>query len=520
MSASVANDGADQAQVVAFLSDPATFGVSGPVERIDTHAAMIFLAGDRVYKLKRAVRYPYLDFTTPAKRKAVCEAELALNSRTAPELYLGVEPVGREPDGGLALGRGESLDWVVVMQRFAADCLFDDMAREHRLGLALVRDLADRIAAFHAAAPVVAGAGAARVRAVIEGNRASMAALPAGILAEADCNLLAERSLALLAQLAPLLDRRAASGHVRHCHGDLHLANICLWQGRPTLFDCLEFNPELATTDVLYDVAFLLMDLSQRGLRREASLLFNRYCDMRGESDGLAAMPLFLAMRAAVRAHVEASAAGRQDGAAARNAKIAAARHYLAAALGFLDRPAPRLIAIGGLSGTGKSTLAGQLAPLIGAAPGARWLRTDVLRKRIAGVAPEDRLPAESYTPERNAIVYEKVLEEARGVIDAGISLVLDGVFAMAAERGAVMDLARATGAPFSGLWLEAPRAVMRDRVAHRRGDASDADVAVIDRQLEYALGDMTGWVTVPAAGSPEDVLVRALAAIGSSAPK
>jgi aminoglycoside phosphotransferase family enzyme len=168
----------DQSAVIAFLSNPASHGVPGPVVRIDTSAAVIFLAGERAIKLKRAVRYPYLDFSGAARRKAVCEAELALNRRTAPDLYLAVEPVGRLGDGTLALGRGDPVDWVVVMRRFPADCLFDAMARSHRLTGPLLRDLADGIAAFHDGAAIVAGPGAQRVRQVIEGNCASMEALP------------------------------------------------------------------------------------------------------------------------------------------------------------------------------------------------------------------------------------------------------------------------------------------------------------------------------------------------------
>ena len=169
----------DQSEVIAFLSRPQSLGCPGPIERIDTHAAIIFLAGDHAYKLKRAVRYPYLDFSTAAHRKAVCEAELALNLRTAPELYCRVEVVGRDADGSLALGHGEPVDWLVVMRRFPVTCLLEAMASQHRLEPRLVRDLADGIAAFHASAEPVFGAGAARVRGVINGNRASMAALSA-----------------------------------------------------------------------------------------------------------------------------------------------------------------------------------------------------------------------------------------------------------------------------------------------------------------------------------------------------
>jgi predicted kinase len=318
----------------------------------------------------------------------------------------------------------------------------------------------------------------------------------------------------MLHGLATLLDRRSEAGHVRHCHGDLHLANICLWNGRPTLFDCLEFDSQLATTDVLYDLAFLLMDLWQRGLHREASLLFNRYCDMREESGGLATMPLFLSMRAAVRAHVTASAAGRQGREAEREEKCRAARAYLAAALAFLDQPTPRLVAIGGLSGTGKSTLAGSLVPLIGGAPGARWLRTDVLRKRMAGVVPEAKLPAEAYTRERSRRIYDSMLEIARAVLAAGASVIVDGVFADPVEREAIRVAASCLGAPFIGLWLEAQPETLIERVTARRDDASDADAAVVERQLGYDVGDLSDWHQIPAAGTPQDVLDSALGCI------
>lgn len=501
----------DQSETIAFLSKAGTWGLSDPVERIDTHAAIVFLAGERAFKLKRAVHYPYLDFSTAERRKAVCEAELALNRRTAPEIYREVLPVGRRADGSLALGTGEPVDWLVVMRRFAPDCLLDVMAHQGPLPPILVRDLADTIAAFHETAEVVTGPGAERVRVVIEGNRTSMAALASGRLPAADCDRLSDRSLALLGRLAPLLDRRGASGHVRHCHGDLHLANICLWHGRPTLFDCLEFDPELATTDVLYDLAFLLMDLWHRGLHAEASLLFNRYCDMRGESDGLAALALFLSMRAAVRAHVNASAAERQQDAEKREEALRAAREYLAAALAFLDPPPPRLIAIGGLSGTGKSMLAGRLAPLTGGAPGARSLRSDVLRKRLAGVMPEEPLPPQAYTRERSLEVYGKLMEEASTTLASGVSVIIDAVFAAPAERTAVAQAAAASGVPFEGLWLEAPPDVLRARVIARRGDASDADAAVVEQQLGYALGDLSGWCRIDASGSPDAVLAQAL---------
>ncbi len=301
----------DQNEVIAFLSRAESFATTEPVVRIDTHAAIVFLARDKAFKMKRAVTYPYLDFSTLERRKAVCEAEFHLNCRTAPDLYLGVMSVNRQDDGTLGFGPGEAVDWLVVMRRFASEDLLLSVAQRGELQRQTVRQLADHIARFHDTAEIgTCPDGAQRVRRIIEGNRDSMAALDDGALSGTDCMRLHQASLAALSGVADVLDRRAAEGHVRHCHGDLHLANICLWQGQPVLFDCLEFSEDLATIDVLYDLSFLLMDLWERGYRSAANLAFNRYLDMRDEADGLAAIPLFLSMRAAVRAHVGATAAG------------------------------------------------------------------------------------------------------------------------------------------------------------------------------------------------------------------
>lgn len=500
----------DQQAVIEFLSRPQSYGEKGRVERIDTHAAIIFLCGAQAYKLKRDVAYSYLDFSTAAKRKAVCEAELSLNRRTAPELYLEVRSVNRRADGSLGFGEGEPVDWLVVMRRFDSDCLLEAVAARGELDDALVRDLADNIADFHDRAEVAPGrSGARRVRRVIEGNSDSMAALPAGSLPKDDCARLFERSMAALHEHGALLDERAASGHVRHCHGDLHLANVCLWRDRPTLFDCLEFDPELATTDLLYDLAFLVMDLWERGYRLQASLLFNRYLDMRDEGGGVAAFPLFLSMRAAVRAHVGATAAGRQNEASDRSAKLRAAQDYLGLALSFLDREDPCLVAVGGLSGTGKSTLARFLAPRIGRAPGARWLRSDVLRKRLAGVAPETCLTPEHYAVERNAEVYERLLCDAQGMLAAGQSVIVDGVFARPSERDDLAAMTRGMGVSFTGVWLEAPLEVLLERVAGRSGDVSDADRSLVEQQAEYELGDLSDWQRVNASGTVEATLTE-----------
>lgn len=509
------DESASQQEVIAFLSDPKSHRARGPIECIETHAAIIFLVGRRALKLKRAVRFPYLDFSSAAKRKAVCEAEVALNLRTAPDLYLGVRHVGRLANGRLAINRGTPVDWLIVMRRFGQDALLAEMAKQGPLDPRLLRDLADAIARFHDCAEIVEGRDAEMVRRVIEGNRLSIAEAAGTIFAPAEGARLAAEQLALLDKLAPLLNRRADAGMVRLCHGDLHLANICLWRGRPTLFDCLEFDRELATSDVLYDLAFLLMDLWHRGLHGDASHIFNRYCDRRAEAGGVAALPLFLSMRAAVRAHVEASSAARAAKAEGQARMAERARSLLTAAFHFLARPAPRLIAVGGISGSGKSTLAAGLAPLIAGAPGARLLRTDMLRKRLAGVEPEAHIARRAYTRAAHEATYAALVREARETLDAGWPVVVDAVFDFPDTRTQIERLAAELAVPFCGVWLEAPPEMLRARVRARRNDASDAGTSVVDRQLARDIGDLGNWCRVDASGDAQQTLRRAAALLG-----
>lgn len=505
---------ADQTDTLAFLGDPRSHGGQA-VERIDTHAAVVFLAGDRALKLKRAVRLPYLDFSSLERRRAACEAELALNRRTAPGLYQGMEAVVRRADGRLALGgAGAVVDWVVVMRRFGTDLLFDRLAEGGALTPELMRRLAEGIAGFHATAAVRPDrGGAAAMRAVVAGNLDELAQHPDLFPAEQVARLGALSRMAL-DRHGGLLDQRAREGLVRHCHGDLHLRNIVLLDGVPTLFDCIEFDESFAVIDVLYDLAFLLMDLERRGLRRQANAVFNRYLELTGDVGGLTLLPLFLATRAAVRAKTGAAAAAVQAAAARVPALRDEAVACLVQAVAALEPPPSRLVAVGGLSGTGKTTLAYGLAPDLGAAPGALVLRSDILRKRLARVAETERLPPDAYTPEATHRVYGELERRAGIALAAGHAVVVDAVYAREEERRAIEAVALQAGVGFHGLWLDAAHAERAGRVSARRGDASDATAAVVAAQEGYDLGAVV-WARLDAGGEPGTVLHAAKGRLG-----
>jgi aminoglycoside phosphotransferase family enzyme/predicted kinase len=485
-----------QADVIAMMTDPRNHGGS-PVERIDTHISHIFLAGDRAWKMKRAVRLPYVDFSTPALRLAACRREVELNSMTAPGLYLGCHAISRRPGGELIRGEeGELLDAVVEMRRFDQAALLDRMAVRGDLDAGMITRVACMIADFHAGAPVGPRAGGAdRMSAVLKINEAGF--WTSGVFDDAQIKAITRACTEQLERHRTLLDRRASEGLVRRCHGDLHLRNICLLDGGPRLFDCIEFNDELATTDVLYDLAFLLMDLWHCDLRQLANLAANRYLDVAGHDEAYVLLPFLIGVRAAVRAHV--SATQSMDGGPQANALLDKARSYLALAHAALESRPAILVAIGGLSGAGKSTLADALAPHLGSPPGARIVESDRIRKALHGAPAEARLPADAYRAEVSVKVYESLAERSRRLLGAGASVVCDAVFERASDRGQIEAAARVVGAAVHGFWLRADPSLLRTRVAARRGGASDATVEVLDRQLARDPGEIA-WITLDAA--------------------
>lgn len=479
----------------AFLNG-ATWGEPGAsVDHIETHAAHVFLVRGHAYKVKKAVALPYLDFSTREKRREVLERELEINRTFAPDIYIGLIEVEGEP--------------VLKMNRFPSSAILTARLSQGGCDDRLARQLAEMAAASHAVAPVRKTAGADIM--VGLGNQLSQAFTSSPDIFRAADTL---EFLALfedtLRRSKPLLNQRGEKGLVRRCHGDMHCNNIAIVDGRPLLFDAIEFSEKIGTIDVLYDLAFLIMDLARHGGARAANIVLNHYLHLRrAEEDlsGLEALPLFMATRAGVRALVTADLVHEL---AVRNSlkQRGEALDHFRACLSLLKPPRRTLVCIGGLSGTGKTTVAAALAPEIGAVPGAIHIRSDVERKLKAGVAESEKLPEREYAPARAAEVYEAMLQRARKALAAGHSVILDAVFARESERRAAEALARETAADFTGLWLEAGLDTMKSRVTERRGDASDATAAVVEMQSRYELGELT-WPRIDSSGLIEAVVSR-----------
>lgn len=501
-------------RLVAFLADPASHGVAaGQVSApIETHGAVVVLAGDRAFKIKKPVALPYMDLSTLARRRRICRREVEINRRTAPELYLGVGGIVQERGGGWRLAGpdevprpGERLvEPVVMMRRFDGGMLFDRLAERGELTDRDLDALAAAVAAAHAAAPRRrAGSGFGRVAAVLEINRAGLEAGAPRVLDAAAVADLVAATARRAAALADRLDARARRGRVRRCHGDLHLRNVFRGaDGRPVLFDALEFDEDLATVDVAYDLAFLLMDLLHRGLEAGASRVWNGWLAATEDDEAAALMPLFLSMRAAVRAHVGATAASQHG---LDRARAAEAVRYLGEAGGLLRDAPPVVVAIGGISGTGKTTLARVLAPALGRAPGAAVLRSDVTRKRLFGVPETERLPQEAYVEAVSRRVFSRIHRRAARLASAGAAVIADAVYGRESERRAIAAAAGSGGAAFLGVWLELPTEAAQARVSGRRGDASDATGAVVARQAEV-IRPPRDWLRLDASRPPGEL--------------
>ena len=462
------------------------------IERLETHISWVLLAGDFAYKIKKPVSLGFVDFSTLQSRRHFCEEELRLNRRTAPDLYLDVVPITGTAEDPRMGGTGAAIDYAVKMHRFPQEALLDRVAKAGDLTTAQVEAFARSVAGFHERV----------ARADADGAFGS----PREILAEAVDNFaqlehldqpgdtrearqaLCSWTLQEFNRLEGAFARRRHDGFVRECHGDLHLGNVALLAGEPVAFDAIEFNAGFRWIDVMNEVAFPVMDLVHHGLPRLAHRFIDAYLDETGDFAGLKVLRFYLVYRAMVRAKVSGIRAhqpgiGEDD----RERSARACRGHLELALRLSRHGHPALIAMHGLSGSGKTTVSEELVDALGAVR----LRSDVERKRLYGLerdahahaAPGDGI----YTPEADRITYARLASLAEQVLEAECPVIVDAAFLKLAWRKYFREFARTRGAPFVLVACAAPEAVLRERVAHREqegADASDAGIEVLERQL------------------------------------
>lgn len=498
----------------------------GPGRIIETHISLVLLHGELAFKFKKPVDLGFADFSTLERRHRFCDEELRLNRRLAPELYLDVVPITGTVQAPRLGGEGAAIEYCVRMRRFPQERLLDRQLAAGQLEAGQLEDFAASLAAFHQRAAVAGPhddhGTAARVRAQV---LASVERLVPPVTGPADprpaqLRRWLERELT---RRAPKLRARREAGCVRECHGDLHLSNLVRLDGRVTAFDCIEFNPALRWTDVAAEVAFLCMDLDVRGRADLSARFLNAWLAASGDYDALGLLDLFRVYRSLVRAAVAGIRAAQDAGAQAPDDEGAAARieRHVALASSYVERPRRPWLAITcGLSGAGKSRVARDLA----ARNAAVHLRSDVERKRLAGLEPGARTDAAPgtgiYAAAMSERTYARLHALARAALAEGFAVVCDATFIERERRLAFRGLAAELGVPFRILAVQAPRAVLEARLRERAGsaDPSEADRHVLAQQLarqEPPGADEQALVLTvdTAAGDPDlDGLARALA--------
>ncbi len=482
-----------QKDLIEALRDPACY--PHPVDHVsvhETHISIVLLAGEYAYKLKKPVNLGFLDFSSLDKRRFYCEEELRVNGRFAAALYLDVVPVTRENGNVRVAGAGTVVEYAVRMQRFPQEALLGHLAESGELTGSLIRQLAETVAEFHksvpASAPDDAYGSVDEIRQRALENFPPLREMDPVPRSAASIDALESWTREQARHLEPVFEARRGDGRVRECHGDLHLDNMLLWQGRVTLFDAIEFAPDLRWIDTANDLAFVLMDLRYRHEAVAANAVLSRYLEITGDYDALRVLPFYIAYRAMVRAKVEAVRCGQaQDGVAADRARDRLGR-YLDVAAGCMER-SPRLVAIThGLSGSGKSTLAQALVER----HGCIRLRSDVERKRLFGLGERDAsnsgLATGIYSAEASRRTYERLATLARSVVEAGYQPVVDAAFLRTAERAPFRALAQELEAEFRIFVTDVDEGTLRERLRRRAAagaDASEADEQVLARQLE-----------------------------------
>lgn len=483
--------------VTALLTPGAYDHSVGDIELIETHISWVILTGDYAYKIKKPVDFGFLDFSSLARRKHFCEEELRLNRRLAPEIYLEVVTIDVDADACRINGSGTIEEYAVRMRQFDQAAQLDRMLAQDALKPAHLDAFADRIAQFHGSI-AVAGTDThfgdpATVWQPVEENFRQIREHAPAPFESASLDNLADWSRNNYQAILPLLQSRKQAGFIRECHGDLHLRNMAWVDDRPVAFDCIEFNPALRWIDVISEVAFLVMDLHDRAQHALAHRFLNAYLEHTGDYAGIAVLRFYLVYRALVRAKVDALRLSQSNvPAAERQDELQAFYGYLQLAERFVQTATPRIILTHGLSASGKTTITQQLREHTGAIR----LRSDVERKRLAGMAAGERGTAQIdsglYAQDMSWRTYAHLLDLASRIVDAGYSVIVEAAFLQRAQREPFYQRAVEKKLPCIVLDITARPQTLRARIVARTGDASDANLAVLEHQLATTapLGD------------------------------
>lgn len=458
--------------------------VQQPIQLLQTHVSYVLLTGEFVYKLKKPVNFGFLDYSTLEQRQHFCEEELRLNQRGAAELYLEVLPITQTGDSFQLQGTGEVVEYTLKMRQFPQDTLLTELFDRGELSETLLQDLAKVIATFHLNAPsndyIRSFGEVARVRQAFDENYDQTEQYIGGPQTQQQFDETRAYTDRFFAEQGDLFQQRMQQNWIRECHGDLHLRNICFWQDRLWLFDCIEFNEPFRFVDVMYDIAYIVMDLEARQRPDLSALFLNAYVEQTGDWEGLQILPIYVSRQTYVRAKVTSFLLN--DPAVPESEKqkaTATAAQYYRLAWQYTQPQRGRILMMSGLSGSGKSTTARRLAQQFKAI----HIRSDAVRKHLGGIPLDQRGGAELYSAEMTQKTYGRLLELGTKLAKQGYTVILDAKYDRQALREAVITEATAHQIPLQIIHCDAPLEVLRDRLHNRTGDIADATADLLPQQ-------------------------------------
>ncbi len=514
-----------QKEIIEALKNPKLYPAKWHVKEVEveqSHIAILFMAGDYVFKLKRAVLMTDVDLSTPAKRRLACVQEMKRSTVYAPNLVLGVRSVRKLKNGRICIGgkAGEEVDTIIVLHRFQKNEILGNILPHPSFSRFEAMDLAEQLAELHSKAKTFRSKwGAQTVQNIILDTERVLGCFCPYIFEKKKLDTLMKNMLKNVFIHSRLIDMRSKSGHVRKCHGELLLSNIAKKNEKYLFFSPIEYNDRSESIDTLYDLAYLLMDFEMRGMRKLSNILFNHYLAHMNDVEGYPLLALYQSMRAMSRAAICAKRTLVLTGNERREA-VKQARRYFDYACEFMTSFPPVLLACGGLSGSGKSRVAREIGGFFNPAPGAVILRDDIVKKQINGCPIDQHFDKAFDTPAVEKVVYEILRQETKKALFKGCTVIVDALFYDEEERIKIEEIAKELKVPFISLWMDAPFEVRLKRVQSRKRNPSDVRTQEdLEKQLSLETGNVT-WPKIITDKSREETVQSAIDLLKKHCPK